>query len=47
MSHLREHATERQRLAHRLLDLLRAGVDISAMRVRWALVCLGEPVERA
>jgi hypothetical protein len=39
---LRDHLTPRQRQAHELLDLVRAGVNISQIRIRWALIVLGD-----
>ena len=34
--------TEREKKAHELLDLVRAGVDVGDGMVRWALVVLGD-----
>lgn len=39
---LRTHISRRQKLAHEILDAVKAGLDISALRVRWALVVLGD-----
>ena len=39
---LRKNLTERQKKAHELLDLVRAGVDVGPGLVAWALVVLGD-----
>lgn len=39
---LRDRITNRQRLAHEVLDHVRAGLNVSAKRVRWALCVLGD-----
>lgn len=39
---LRDNITERKRLAHELLDQVRAGLPVQASRVRWALIVLGD-----
>lgn len=39
---LRDHITPRQRLAHEILDMVRAGIQVSPVRVSWALIVLGD-----
>lgn len=39
---LRDRITGRQRLAHEVLDQVRAGLNVSPIRVRWALCVLGD-----
>ncbi len=39
---LRLHITERKRLAHEILDQVKAGLPVEPARVRWALVILGD-----
>lgn len=42
MSLLREHADPQKRCAHQLLDRARAGFEVSADEIRWALLTLGD-----
>ena len=44
---LRDHCTARQRRAHVILDAARAGMDVDADAIRWALRELGELVNAA
>ncbi len=39
---LRLNIEPRKRLAHEILDSVRAGLPVEASRVRWALVVLGD-----
>jgi hypothetical protein len=39
---LRDHLTEPKRLAHQILDQVKAGLYVSPDRVRWALTILGD-----
>lgn len=39
---LRDHITQRKRLAHEILDQVRAGLPVTPMRIRWALIALGD-----
>ncbi len=41
---LRDHCTGKKALAHSILDRVRAGDDVPAESVIWALVTLGEPL---
>ena len=44
MSTLRDHCTQKQALAHSILDRVRAGEDIPMATVNWALAALGETI---
>jgi hypothetical protein len=39
---LRDHSDTTKAQAHRILDLAKAGQDISIDRITWALVILGD-----
>ena len=44
MTTLRNHCTHEQLLAHSILDRVRAGENLPAESVNWALVTLGETI---
>ena len=44
---LREHYQREQLRAHAILDRARAGLLVSSVQIRWALLTLGEPVNAA
>lgn len=39
---LRDHITDAKRLAHQILDQVKAGLPISNDRISWALAILGD-----
>ena len=41
---LRNHCTHDQLRAHAILDRVRAGLLVSNMQIRWALLKLGETI---
>ena len=44
MSTLRDRCTQAEHMAHAILDLVRAGLPVSARDIRRALITLGEVV---
>ena len=44
MTTLRNHCTPERLLAHSILDRVRAGENLPAESVNWALVTLGETI---
>lgn len=39
---LRNNLSERKRMAHQILDQVRAGLPVEPSQVRWALIILGD-----